>query len=170
MFEICLLCYVMLCCNLEIKFASYHSCHKDQLYINGIYTFLKQICALLQDKNTNMDSNHTNKLRYLKIGKLTTYWSKNILLAQDTNKKNNINDILALSTKILQETSVRCIQIGGLKLSKENMEFVKFWFVEPFGEYSHDLVVGQKYHDLKPFGAAFKYVANSGELVLTRWE
>ena len=119
------------------------------------------------------DSNNCNYngIKFLKISKLTRYWSATRINVnkENTNIFSKVEDILAISIKILHDTSISCIQIDGLKLSKENIKFLKFWFVEPFGQYSNHLNISKKYHDLKPYGDSFKYRPLTGKLVLTRW-
>ena len=73
--------------------------------------------------------NKNNGIKFLKISQLisTNSIRRLALNINDITTTSTIQDILGLSTKILHETSIRCIQLGGLKLSKQNIDFLKFW-------------------------------------------
>ena len=154
---------------IEITFASVHQCKNDQLYINGLHQFLIDIYQILQC--WEIDGN-SNGIKYLKINKLTRSWAaaKIDVNKENTNVFSSVEDILSISTKILHDTSISCIQIGGLKLLQQHIRFLNFWFVKPFGEYSNDLIIGKQYHDLKPYDVFYKYRQSTGELVLTCWQ
>ena len=52
---------------------------------------------------------------------------------------SNVAHILNIATKLGDESSIRCISIGVIKLSDYHIEFLKFWFVEPFGQFDYHL-------------------------------
>ena len=174
---------VVLNYTIDITIGSYHTCLNDQLYINQLYTLLNDIYAFWQTMKQEqqekeqmklaMGNKKSNGIKFLKISQLITTYFPSTLDLDDVYIPTmaTIEDILGLSTKILHETSIRCIQLGGLKLSKQNIDFLKFWFVKPFGEYSYDVTISakKKRYDLKPFSSTFRYRANSGDLTMSRW-
>lgn len=162
---------MFVCFLLEITFASCHKCDGDQLYLNGLHTFFKDLLTTLGMPAMRVGS----RIKFIKIGKLNvTSWRTRRLDLKgpdvDIGYRAKIQDILSLSTKLLQQTNIECIQIGGLKLLQQHIEWIKFWFVNPFGEYSYDTSVDKKPYQLKPFKGVFKYRPGSGILTLSAWK
>ena len=96
--------------------------------VESLITFLEKVIELKDEIRLNC----------LNIGILKTYhWSSTPLKCFKLNKKLS-QLFLNLIIKITHETSINSLIIGQIELSKEQIEYLQFWFIDPFGEFGYD--------------------------------
>ena len=70
------------------------------------------------------------------------------------------DQILKSLIQITQKTSIKCVSILPVNLNQEQLKHVKFWFVEPFGEYHYKQYPNYSIVDVSPFSHIYHTMQN----------